>query len=327
MARKQHSSKILEFATKLGSREAGFVFALFGVLSQVVHTWFITMELSSLSGWIRFVQSGVMSVFLNGGLLYFILKGTSEDEKTAKRYRRLVIGFACLEAAINLYYWSYKYMISTWPTIDWGHMIIAIPFAIMLPVVLSCYSYEIRVDDYSDVDEDEQPIANTQLDELVNKVVSSNQQFTSEEVEQIRRKIAEAGSDALLKGLISNDDTVDLEFTWTNNDDKIEQRVLPNVKLVKSSNNIPSNPIETSPKSDLELVEDISINDVEKAPTTESPEEIAQEFDKMHDLQEPIASQTQEQSQSQTQEPTPDQASEPTSEQSLEQKQETILDY
>lgn len=304
MARKQHTSKILEFATKLGSREAGFVFALFGVLSQVVHTWFITMELSSLSGWIRFVQSGVMSVFLNGGLLYFILKGTSEDEKTAKRYRRLVVGFACLEAAINLYYWSYKYMISTWPTIDWGHMIIAIPFAIMLPVVLSCYSYEIRVDDYSDVDDNEQPTG-IDLDDLVNKVVSSNQQFTQEEVEQIRRKIAETGSDALLKGLISNDDTVDLEFTWTNDNDQIEQRVLPNVKLVKSSNNIPSNPTET--KSDLEPVKDISVNDVEKESTNESPEEIAEEFDKMHELQEKPLQQN--------------------NEQTLEQKQETILDY
>ena len=307
MARKQHTSKILEFATKLGSREAGFIFALFGVLSQVVHTWFITMELSSLSGWIRFVQSGVMSVFLNGGLLYFILKGTSEDEKTAKRYRRLVVGFACLEAAINLYYWSYKYMISTWPTIDWGHMIIAIPFAIMLPVVLSCYSYEIRVDDYSDIDEEDdnkQPTG-IDLDDLVNKVVSSNQQFTQEEVEQIRRKIAETGSDALLKGLISNDDTVDLEFTWTNNNDQIEQRVLPNVKLVKSSNNIPSNPTET--KSDLEPVKDISVNDVEKEPTNESPEEIAEEFDKMHELQEKPLQQN--------------------NEQTLEQKQETILDY
>lgn len=304
MARKQHTSKILEFATKLGSREAGFVFALFGVLSQVVHTWFITMELSSLSGWIRFVQSGVMSVFLNGGLLYFILKGTSEDEKTAKRYRRLVVGFACLEAAINLYYWSYKYMISTWPTIDWGHMIIAIPFAIMLPVVLSCYSYEIRVDDYSDVDDNEQPTG-IDLDDLVNKVVSSNQQFTQEEVEQIRRKIAETGSDALLKGLISNDDTVDLEFTWTNNNDQIEQRVLPNVKLVKSSNNIPSNPTET--KSDLELVKDVSVNGVEKEPTNKSPEEIAEEFDKMHELQEKPLQQN--------------------NEQTLEQKQETILDY
>lgn len=314
MARKQHSSKILEFATKLGSREAGFIFALFGVLSQVVHTWFITMELSSLTGWIRFVQSGVMSVFLNGGLLYFILKGTSEDEKTAKRYRRLVIGFACLEAAINLYYWSYKYMISTWPTVDWGHMIIAIPFAIMLPIVLSCYSYEIRVDDYSDVDEDDQLVANNQLDELVNKVVSSNQQFTPEEVEQIRRKIAEAGSDALLKGLISNDDTVDLEFTWTNNDDKVEQRVLPNVKLVKSSNNIPSNP--TEPKSELEVVEDISINDGEKAPTNESPEEIAEEFDNMHDLQGQTPSQAQDQT-----------TLEQPTEQTLDQNKETILDY
>lgn len=307
MARKQHTSKILEFATKLGSREAGFIFALFGVLSQVVHTWFITMELSSLSGWIRFVQSGVMSVFLNGGLLYFILKGTSEDEKTAKRYRRLVVGFACLEAGINLYYWSYKYMISTWPTIDWGHMIIAIPFAIMLPVVLSCYSYEIRVDDYSDIDEEddnEQPTG-IDLDDLVNKVVSSNQQFTQEEVEQIRRKIAETGSDALLKGLISNDDTVDLEFTWTNNNDQIEQRVLPNVKLVKSSNNIPSNPTET--KSDLELVKDVLVNGVEKEPTNESPEEIAEEFDKMHELQEKPLQQN--------------------NKQTLEQKQETILDY
>ena len=259
---KKHSSKVLEFATKLGSREAGFIFALFGVLSQTIHTWFITVELSSLGGWLRFVQAGIMSIFLNGALLYFILKGTSDDPKVAKRYRTLVNCFALLEMGINLYYWAYKYMIEPWPEINWGRMIIAIPFAILLPIVLASYSYEVRVDDYSDNDNITPPepedittkvqeifdnnrisIVEKITDEITKKLPTMiAEPMTKEELEKLSNVIEETVTEkmsdkipAIVASLASDsNERVDMEFSWKDGNGHLQTRILPNVRLKKS---------------------------------------------------------------------------------------------
>lgn len=257
---RKHQSKILDFAQKLGSREAGFVFACLGVLSQTVHTWFITVQLSSLTGWLQFVQAGIMSLFLNGALLYFTLKGTEqEDPKQAKRYRQLVISFASLEVGINLYYWAYKFMIEPWPDINWGRMIIAIPFAIVLPIVLAAYSFEVRVDDYSDND-DEQDNTQSEQDmqeykdklksELTASITQDVQSQLKEKYDKDMQELAQQYDDKLakmsseliptneqllVKGLLSDQERVDLEFEWKDKQTgELHTRVLPNVKLKKT---------------------------------------------------------------------------------------------
>lgn len=263
---RKHQSKILDFAQKLGSREAGFVFACLGVLSQTVHTWFITVQLSSLTGWLQFVQAGIMSLFLNGALLYFTLKGTEqEDPKQAKRYRNLVISFASLEVGINLYYWAYKFMIEPWPDINWGRMIIAIPFAIVLPIVLAAYSFEVRVDDYSDNDDEQDNTQSEQdIQEYKDKLkseltVSITQDVQSqlkekydkdlqELAKQYDDKLAKMSSELiptneqlLVKGLLSDQERVDLEFEWKDKQTgELHTRVLPNVKLKKTESVEPS---------------------------------------------------------------------------------------
>lgn len=252
---KKHQSKILDFAQKLGSREAGFVFACLGVISQTIHTWFITVQLSSLSGWLQFIQAGIMSLFLNGALLYFTLKGTEqEDPKQARRYRRLVISFASLEVGINLYYWAYKFMIEPWPDINWGRMIIAIPFAIVLPIVLAAYSFEVRVDDYSDnnIEDDttnEHELDQEKIKELTETIksdiktnlqqeyehnVSNLKQEYEDKIQVLKKELIPSTDSLLVKGLLSDQERVDLEFEWTDKQTgNVQTRVLPNVKLKK----------------------------------------------------------------------------------------------
>ena len=261
---RKHQSKILDFAQKLGSREAGFVFACLGVLSQTIHTWFITVQLSSLTGWLQFIQAGIMSLFLNGALLYFTLKGTEQkDPKQAKRYRNLVISFASLEVGINLYYWAYKFMIEPWPDINWGRMIIAIPFAIVLPIVLASYSFEVRVDDYSDNDDEH---GNTQSEqdmqeykeklklELTSSITRDVQSQLKEKydkdiqelVQQYDGKLTKMSSELiptneqlLVKGLLSDQERVDLEFEWKDKQTgELHTRVLSNVKLKKIESSV-----------------------------------------------------------------------------------------
>lgn len=150
---KRHSNKILQLATSLSSRQAAFIFALVGVIVQAFHTYYITNELSSLSGFWRILQALLMAGFISCALLYFTLKSSDEDTKAARRYRKTVWWFAIIETFINLYYWGNHLLIQPWPNPDYGSFIIAVPFSILIPFTLKVYAGEVRTDDYSDVED------------------------------------------------------------------------------------------------------------------------------------------------------------------------------
>lgn len=167
---KKHRTVLLRFATNLASREAGFVFALLGVIVQACHTWFLAYDLSSLPGIWRTLQAGLMAIFISAALLYFTLKSSDEDSKQARKYRKIVWWFACVETFINLYYWGDHLLIQPWPNPDYGSFIIAIPFSILLPFVLKSYGSEVRTEDYSELDEEEHvdiDQLNNDLDNLI----------------------------------------------------------------------------------------------------------------------------------------------------------------
>lgn len=151
----KHSSKILQFAANFASRESAFILAIIGVLSQAAHTTYITYHLSSLDGAWKLIQAAMMALFFNGALLYFVLKGESGSETQRKRYMKLVYLFAGLEVFMNLYYWSQKFIIESWPDASWDKLIIALPMAFILPITLAMYSYEVRVEDFTDENSDE----------------------------------------------------------------------------------------------------------------------------------------------------------------------------
>lgn len=176
---KRHKTLLLRLATNLASREAGFVFALLGVIVQACHTWFLAYDLSSLPGIWRLLQAGLMAIFISAALLYFTLKSSDDDSLQARKYRRIVWWFACVETFINLYYWGDHLLIKPWPNPDYGSFIIAIPFSILLPFVLKSYGSEVRTEDYSELDDEEQVNVeklNEDLDNLIDDTIQTKQE-------------------------------------------------------------------------------------------------------------------------------------------------------
>lgn len=184
--KQKHSSKILQFAANFASRESAFILAIIGVLSQAAHTTYITYHLSSLDGAWKLIQAAMMALFFNGALLYFVLKGESGSETQRKRYMKLVYLFAGLEVFMNLYYWSQKFIIESWPDASWDKLIIALPMAFILPITLAMYSYEVRVEDFTDESE---PSTDTNLQE--DMLEQLKQQLATQLSKQYDEKIAQ----------------------------------------------------------------------------------------------------------------------------------------
>lgn len=199
--KQKHSSKILQFAANFASRESAFILAIIGVLSQAAHTTYITYHLSSLDGAWKLIQAAMMALFFNGALLYFVLKGESGSETQRKRYMKLVYLFAGLEVFMNLYYWSQKFIIESWPDASWDKLIIALPMAFILPITLAMYSYEVRVEDFTD-ENDSEPSTDTNLqDDMLEQL---KQQLASQLSKQYDEKIAQTIQEMLpLQGLNS----------------------------------------------------------------------------------------------------------------------------
>ena len=147
--------KLLDYARFFASREAGFLLATLGVISQAWHTFFIAVSLSSLEGWQKYLQGGIMALFLSCALLFFIVKSSDSFEendnsikaKRSKKYKNMVIQFTLVESCINIYYWLNHLVLSRLDNPDWYSMVIALPFAILLPLILKAYGGEIRVDE------------------------------------------------------------------------------------------------------------------------------------------------------------------------------------
>ena len=177
---KRHKTLLLRLATNLASREAGFVFALLGVIVQACHTWFLAYDLSSLPGIWRLLQAGLMAIFISAALLYFTLKSSDDDSLQARKYRRIVWWFACVETFINLYYWGDHLLIKPWPNPDYGSFIIAVPFSILLPFVLKSYGSEVRTEDYSELDVEE-PVNVEKLNEDLDNLIANTHPTKQEE--------------------------------------------------------------------------------------------------------------------------------------------------
>ena len=147
--------KLLDYARFFASREAGFLLATLGVISQAWHTFYIAVSLSSLEGWQKYLQGGIMALFFSCALLFFIVKSSDSFEendnsikaKRSKKYKNMVIQFTVVESCINIYYWLNHLVLSRLSNPDWASMVIALPFAILLPLILKAYGGEIRVDE------------------------------------------------------------------------------------------------------------------------------------------------------------------------------------
>lgn len=246
---KKHRTKLLRLATNLSSREAGFVFALLGVFVQAAHTWFLAYDLSSLPGIWRLLQAGLMALFISAALLYFTLKSSDEDTPQAKKYRRIVWWFACVETFINLYYWGDHLLIKPWPNPDYGSFIIAIPFSILLPFVLKSYGSEVRTEDYSELNDDEEKIASKE---------------SSKHISEPSPELVEYVVNELKKSQVPNDkyferapipmeapDDAQGKVTTATTDDNIQQSEEP-IHTQESSSDTKNEPEHISNKEDSE---------------------------------------------------------------------------
>jgi cellulose synthase/poly-beta-1,6-N-acetylglucosamine synthase-like glycosyltransferase len=137
----------------LASSEAGFVFAVLGTVSQTAHTWFIAIEFSSFTGITAVLQAAFLSLFLSGGLLFYIIRtGSAVGEVQKMHYNRIANAFMAMEIFINLYYWMQRLVFVPWFVdndyggVLWYKLIIAVPFAILIPVILKTYGGEIKLD-------------------------------------------------------------------------------------------------------------------------------------------------------------------------------------
>lgn len=263
---KRHSSKILRIATHLSSREAGFIFATIGVFVQAAHTWFITYELSSLSGFMRFAQAGLMAFFISAALLYFTLKSSNDDTKEAKKYRTIVWWFAIIESFINLYYWGYHLLIETWPQPEYGKFIIALPFSILLPFTLKAYSSEVRTSDFSEDDdngEDNDSRLQQKIEELEHDKTELTEKLDILENEHSETKIK---LNAIVNKLNDKDNEYD-ELAKEHNKLKNEYD-----KAIQSLSNIKSQSVPVQQKSELVIEEPVVKEQEQDKETKNTPD-------------------------------------------------------
>lgn len=137
----------------IASSEAGFIFALFGIIAQGFHNYYFADVISSFDGIWRIVETLATSIFFSFGLLYIILKADGSDKY--KSIINLVIGF---EIFVNIFYYVKSIIVDNnfvvrtaegvsldWHAPSWYMLIVAIPFSIALPLFLKAYAGEIDV--------------------------------------------------------------------------------------------------------------------------------------------------------------------------------------
>jgi hypothetical protein len=167
----------------VASIRAGFIFALMGTLTQTAHTWFIALQFSSFTGSMAAVQAALLSMFLSGGLLFFTVRTGSAKTFTEKsKYNKIANAFMALEIFINLFYWTQKIVFIPWlvegniEQVQWFKLIIAVPFAILIPVILKTYGGEINLDD---IEVDKVPADQQEMEKLQSKLVKLEDQLQS----------------------------------------------------------------------------------------------------------------------------------------------------
>jgi hypothetical protein len=163
----------------LASIRAGFIFATLGVTAQAFHIYFLAYKISSFDAgweWARIISSLILALFFSGGLLYYSIKAGAHVDNVSQfmKYQRIATAFAIFEGFNNVFYYVQKLVLDIENTQllqnpQWFTLIIAIPFAIALPVILKYYAGEIAVKEIQETKEEPNNLYE-QIDELKDEI-------------------------------------------------------------------------------------------------------------------------------------------------------------
>ncbi len=180
-------SGIRNLSVLFASREFGVVYCVTGTVAEIFHTYYLSINISSLTGYWKIIQAIMLSVFISSSLLYFVLTADNRDESERGKadYKRTMLAvnlFTVISIIINFYYYA-REMLMNMEELRIFDFIFAVLISCLLPITIKLYANSIHVKDWienpDEVRTDEASLHNYQ--EMIDKYLM--EQANSEESE------------------------------------------------------------------------------------------------------------------------------------------------
>lgn len=205
MANKSFISKFktgIRFVVSIfASREFGFIYCLIGTVAQIAHTYFLVMNISSLTGSWKNAQAMAISVFISSSLLFFTAIASNDDSKDSKRIHLAVNLFMIIEILINFYYYT-RHLIIDSQEIQIFDFIFGVLVSCLIPVTIKLYAGLIQAREWLEEFKDEDStnidsVPEKEIEKIVDKIVEDKfstiaeipeQQISEEKIKEIAKE-------------------------------------------------------------------------------------------------------------------------------------------
>lgn len=155
------------------SREFGFVYCLIGTLAQIAHTYFLVMNISSLTGGWKTAQAMAISVFISSSLLFFTAIASNDNSKDSRRIHLAVNLFMVIEILINFYYYS-RHLLLDNANVQIYDFVFGVLVACLIPVTIKLYAGLIQAKEWLEEfsSKSNESVPEKELQSLIEKTVS-----------------------------------------------------------------------------------------------------------------------------------------------------------